>query len=265
MLFSIYENNNLRISAGLDPFAIGFSTNVSYSWGSGAVGYGIGWGVMSNMNINLGVSQAIDGATISAGVGAGNNYFGWNISIADRVKGWEASYGQTYYGTGFGPDLQSNRQTVGSVSLFFPNGSFKLQNDFLRFNEQDRWRTNAWELSIGKFSIGSSVYTNDPKNQYGEDDFSVPGYSPTWGPNTDGFGEWNNGQVYSAPLWLGYRYGNGNQIARFGYSHPAIQDVTQNAIHRYLPIGRQHYYTRYDYFQRGFYGYSGYNNPFSLY
>jgi protein TonB len=42
-----------------------------------------------------------------------------------------------------------------------------------------------------------------------------------------------------------------------------VQDATQNFIHRW--IGRQNYYTRYDYFNAGMYRYSGYYNPFSLY
>ena len=80
-----------------------------------------------------------------------------------------------------------------------------------------------------------------------------------------------NGQVYSSPLWIGYR--NGNSISRVGYSHPIVQDRTQNWVHRngffYLPFGRQNFYTNYENFKGGRngrgYGYSGYYNPFSLY
>ena len=77
------------------------------------------------------------------------------------------------------------------------------------------------------------------------------------------WGAWNNGQVYSSPLWVGYRIGN--TISRIGYSHQRVQDATQNVIHRYFPPGRQHYYNKYDHFNAGMYGYSGYYNPFSLY
>jgi len=65
------------------------------------------------------------------------------------------------------------------------------------------------------------------------------------------------GQVYSSPLWIGYRG------SRVGYSHWRVQDATQNFVHRYVPFGRQHYYTRYNDFYRGWH--MGYYNPFSLY
>jgi hypothetical protein len=74
---------------------------------------------------------------------------------------------------------------------------------------------------------------------------------------------WVNGQVYFSPLWLGYR--DGNTVSRIGYSHWRVQDATQNGVHKWVPFGRQQYYLGYDGFKAGYYLYSGYYNPFSLY
>lgn len=264
---NIYSDENTKITVGINPFTFDLSANIySRAGDKGIFHQGFGIGANSGPYMDFDASIYFDKFNLSMGFGGGNNYSGWNASIT-WPKGWGIGYGTTNYGNAIGPDGKSNAQIVGSFTAFFPKGSFNLQNDFLAFSGQDRWRTSAWELNIGDWSLGSSVYTNDPLNDYGQDDFIAPGYSPTWGPNTDGFGEWYNGQVYSSPLWIGHR--SGNTISRIGYSHWRVQDATQNGIHRYFPLGRQNYYTGYDYFQGGmkgkWYGYSGYYNPFSLY
>lgn len=70
---------------------------------------------------------------------------------------------------------------------------------------------------------------------------------------------WPKGEAYSAPLWVGYKLGN--QIYRFGYSHPQIQDKTQNAVHSLI---KSPHFKNYDKFKTGAYVYSGYNSPYSL-
>lgn len=69
--------------------------------------------------------------------------------------------------------------------------------------------------------------------------------------------------IYFCPLWIGIR--NGNTINRIGFSHPSVQDVTQNNVHRIFPPGYQNYYSKYgrDFYQ-GPTNYYGYYNPFSL-
>jgi hypothetical protein len=93
------------------------------------------------------------------------------------------------------------------------------------------------------------------------------GKSPTYGYNKptrkgEVLGAWKDVQTYSSPLWVGYK-ANGS-VHRFGYSHPLVQDVTQNGIHKYFGPGKTNYFNRYDNFQYGPYSYIGYNNPFSL-
>jgi len=74
--------------------------------------------------------------------------------------------------------------------------------------------------------------------------------------------------VYSSPLWVGRR--NGNTMERIGFSHKSIQHFTQNVlIHKNgfigLGMGQSPYFLDYSKFTPGFYVYTGYYNPYSLY
>lgn len=93
-------------------------------------------------------------------------------------------------------------------------------------------------MSVGDFSFGSYIYTNDGKADSGGKDNesrTVDRNSPIWGKNRNkGFSTWKNGQVFSAPVWIGYRRGN------------------------------QNFYLNYENFKTGGYFYSGYYNPLSL-
>lgn len=105
-----------------------------------------------------------------------------------------------------------------------------------------------------------------PARQNGEKDYDPNGTDMRGNKNKDGRGAWNNGQVLSSAAWIGYK--NGNSITRLGYSHPIIQDRTQNPVHIngffHLPFGYQNIYNKYDYFQQGLYSYYGKFNPNSL-
>ena len=265
----VYQDNHTIITAGLDPFGLGVSANVSYMKNGHAVGGSVGFGLTNGFHANAGYSYTTDdGWSFGGGIGAGSNYWGWNASVTKNGVG--AGYGRTYFGG-------ENAQTLGNWSIYWRGGSFSLQND-VRFwklggDGGDRWRTNAFELTFGDFSIGSSLFTNDGRdasvgaegtNDKGIDYNAVaPGF--LMGKNRPIKGEqagaWKNGQVYSAPLWLSYRVGN--SVSRVGFSHWRVQNATQNFVHRW--IGRQQYYLGYNNLYQGFYGYSGYYNPFSLY
>jgi RHS repeat-associated protein len=256
MQVPIYQDENTSVSIRMN---YGLSLNVAYTTEDGTtVGAGIGVG-MGGPFANAGVSQEFGDFSFGGGVGIGANYWGWNGNVA--VGGYGLGYGRTYYGSAIGPDGLSNKQTTGTASIFGPNWSFRLENDFLA-KDGDRWRTNAWELSIGDLSLGSSIYTNDPKGEgLG---VNLEGENLLGKLNKHGNGAWKNGQVYSSPLWIGYR--SGNSISRIGYSNPWVQDRTQNVIHRRgLPAMRQNYYNKYDRFEYGWSSYFGYYNPFSFY
>jgi len=262
----VYRGGGTIITAGLDPFAFGVSENVIHQSGNATVSTGFGIGLLSGPFANFGASYTAGNWNFGGGIGAGTNYWGWNASAT--VNGWGAGYGRTYYGNAVGPDGQSNAQTVGSITAFWRGGSFTLQNDVKALSgvRADRWRTNGFELTIGDFSFGNTIYTNDgeavSKAFDSENPIDYDARSPIYGKNshTDK-GAWKIGKVYSAPSWIGYRIGN--QISRIGYSHQFFQDLFQNGIHTTF-IGNQNYYLDYSDFNRGMYFHSGYYNPYSL-
>ena len=258
--FSISLGENANFNFGISPFSLSINAGVSYYYGSSSVSCGCGFGVFGPYGYFNG-SQTIGDATVSAGFGGGTNYYGWNMAYI--YKGYGIGYGKTYYGNATGPDGIPNPQITGTPSVYFPNGSFRLENDYFG-DAHDRWRTNAWELTIGNFTLGSTIYTNNPE-EMGYDHPDRP--SPLCGHNNPTanyeYGAWEPGFVYSCPLWIGWRHGN--SISRVGYCHPLFQDATQNFVHKYFPYGRMNFYIDYDYFYSGIYLGGGYYNPFSLY
>jgi RHS repeat-associated protein len=265
--FPVYQNDNTLITAGLDPFSLGVSVNSVHKSGNATFSGSAGFGLLGGWFANGGVSYSAGDWIFGAGAGVGNNYWGWNVRAGHEI--FSLGYGQTYYGNAIGSDGQSNAQTVGSATIFWKGGSFRLENDFLAGNG-DRWRTNAWELTIGDFSIGSYVYTNDGKaeSELVAEETGLNAKDPTclskiWGKNRgDKFSTWTYGETFSAPMWVGYRVGN--QISRIGYSFPGSQDLQQNGIHKWVSFGRQNFYTGYSNFRTGLYLNSGYYNPFFL-
>jgi hypothetical protein len=230
---------------------------------SPGVGFGSS-GLVGGVNIT---GTYNDGTTtVSAGYGVTGNSRSW--SIGAMHNGYGGAYYQTRYGNAIGPDGNSNNQIVGGIGLNFENVSVRLENDFLAFQDpHDRWRSNAVEIGIGNFVIGTNLYNNDPA---GEGQVAVNGTDRMGNPNKSfkgiNYGKWSNGKVYSSPLWFGYR--KGGSVIRTGYSNPMVQDRTQNWVHRngffYLPFGHQNFYTDDSQFTHGPYMYNGYYNPYSL-
>ena len=240
------------------PISDNFGISMSPGFGIGATGLTGGMnvaGIYSKGDFSWGV-----------GFGAGDNY--WGVNVSATQKGVGGGYGLTFYGNATGPDLQSNAQRVANVTAIWRGGSFTFQNDMrILGGNGDRWRTNALELTLGNFSIGSYIYTNAGEAESikmnelaGTDLTDDTCLSPIWGKNRGKYSTWTWGETFSAPVWVGYR--QGNQIQRVGYSFRGAQDFQQNGIHKY--IGRQNFYTGYNNFKSGFYSYSGYYNPFSL-
>lgn len=239
-------------------------------------------------DISLSATVFNNGHQITAGVSKGDNYF--SLGGGYKYNGIGASYYWTNFGGDIGYDGYSNRQAVGEIGLYYGDISVRLANDFLAFQGRDRWRSNALEIAIGNFTVGTFLYNNNPAGEaptkvWTRDGIEeeLPMYYEQYNPgavNRSGnfnncrtiiphkqHSAWINGKTYTSPLYIGYR--NGSYAMRAGYSHPAFQDKTQNFVHRNgflgAPFGYQHFYNDYSAFQRGGYFYSGYHNPYSLY
>lgn len=241
---SVYQDNNWNVSVGLSMTGLGINAGVSYTNGDWTLGANIGSGFTVNPETN--------------------------------IVGWESSYGggATYryfsaYANHFGG---SHNQFVGGLG--FDNGDFsiRIENDILAFGGEDRWRTSAVEIGIGNFIIGTNTYTNDPGNNIPEGDRdrgvdlngrNMRGKFNRIPKKKERYGAWKYGQVYSSPLYLGYR--NGSSITRIGVSNPWVQDRTQNFVHKNLFFGHQNFYNKYNYFNYDITSYGGFYNPYTLY
>jgi hypothetical protein len=227
------------------PVGDNFSVNVSPGIGFGSGGLAGGVNISGTYN---------DGTTvISGGYGVTGNSSSWSIGAMHN------GYGGSYYRTSYSGSMS---QVVGGVGLNFDKVSVRLENDFFG-DRHDRWRSNALEIGIGNFVFGTNLLNNFPGSQPGGENQDVVNLPDRRGNyNTDGYGAWRNGKVYSSPWYAGYR--SGNNVTRWGYSHPSAQDLTQNNVHRLVPFGRQNYYVDYSEFTSGSYMYSGFYNPYSL-
>ncbi|SEA66463.1 RHS repeat-associated core domain-containing protein [Segatella bryantii] len=234
---SIPINDHLSIS--LSP-SFGFGEN------------GLTAGMLSSF------SYTDDHLNINISGGITNNYSGWNIS--GTYDQWGGGFGKTYYNAETVKGNVLGKQIVGTVTLLARGKvSFSLSNDMFGKKYNDRWRTSAAELSIGDFSIGTYVTTNDGKREsHGHHDSNTR--DPIIGYNKHNMGAWNNRKVYCAPFWIGFKYGN--QIHRFGYSAKIVQSLTQNVVHKYLVPTP--YFIPGKEFYSGPFSYAGYNSPLSL-
>ena len=190
---------------------------------------------------------------LSLGIGLSNTYYGWNANASSH--GWGGGFGQTYY------DAVGNlgAQKVGTYSVQLGHSvSFRISND-LWGDGFDRWRTSAAELSIGNFSLGTYVTTNWGSEESG-DKTNMNGRDILLGSNLHDLGAWEKGEVYFAPLWIGYS--NKYISYKFGYSHKYVQSLTQNFVHKY--ISPTSFFNRYDFFRAGGYFSIGRSNPLSL-
>lgn len=239
---------------------LGLAFSPSFSWTEG--------GLTAGMLASLSYTDGDFSASVSGGIT--NNYVGWNAEAS--YGGWGAGFGKTYYGEQTVRGNVLGKQTVGAITLLAPGDvSFRLYNDMFGQSGHDRWRTSAAELTIGDFSVGTYVTTNDGKKESGIHGYDPNIVDPYLGANPERVihvngrdqkvgGGWPNGKVYSAPFWVGIK--SGSQIYRFGVSARIVQSLTQNLVHRYLVPTP--YFIPGKEFYRGLYSSFGHNSPLSL-
>ena len=239
---------------------LGLAFSPSFSWTEG--------GLTAGMLASLSYTDGDFSASVSGGIT--NNYVGWNAEAS--YGGWGAGFGKTYYGEQTVRGNVLGKQTVGAITLLAPGDvSFRLYNDMFGQSGHDRWRTSAAELTIGDFSVGTYVTTNDGKKASDNRGYDPSIVDPYLGANPERVihvngrdekvgGGWPNGKVYSAPFWVGIK--SGSQIYRFGVSARIVQSLTQNLVHRYLVPTP--YFIPGKEFYRGLYSSFGHNSPLSL-
>ena len=193
--------------------------------------------------------------SISVGIGlssADNTYYG-GVTYYDRTNDQYFSYYATHFSGKY-------KQFVGGIG--YKNGDFTLrwENDFW-VKSGDKFRTNAIEVGIADFLIGTNLWTNEATES--QSNVDLDGVNLRGKKNKHGFGAWKDGQVWSAPFYVGLR--QGNTVTRIGYSDKWVQDRTQNFIHKNFPPGYTNFFNRYDFFKSGPWSYTGYYNPFTLY
>ncbi|MBS1775109.1 MAG: hypothetical protein JSS64_02380, partial [Bacteroidetes bacterium] len=116
-----------------------------------------------------------------------------------------------------GSSKPAQNQWNGGVTIGYGDFKIREENDFLAFgHKSDKGRTQALELSYGKWAIGSYVETNDGKGDSGGKDKFDNRESHLWGANKPKMGAWLKGYVYNAPLYLGYN--SGGTTSRIGLS-----------------------------------------------
>jgi RHS repeat-associated protein len=271
----VYQSGNTTITAGLDIFGLGVSTNIYYQDGDFSAHAGVGVGLIGGPSANAGISQRLHlGSTdyLTLGVGAGTNFKTFSVSGSASYTnaGYSLGYGYNYYGGASGNGY--GKQYTGTLSIGMNDFHVAHENDFLAFgNEGDKFRTAGFDMGVGVFSVGAKMHTNDPLKEPGNvwgSNYRGLGESNIWGINksSKGYTTWGDfGKVFSAPLWL--QYSSGSSISRIGYSAKAFQDFPQNGIHQstIFPPGNQNYYINYAQFFRGAYFFSGHFNQSTIY
>jgi len=257
--FPIYQDENTTITAGIDPFAVGVSVNAYHTEGDFTFGASAGVGMAQNAYVNGNITYTSGDFTfgVGGGLASGNDpQVGGGITYTG--DNWSLGYSYSYFG---GDQSQGTGTFSGSIGDF----SMRIENDLFAWNGQDRWRTSAIEIGIGDFAIGTNVLTNDPGNTE-EKKVDPNGLNLRGKKNKHGYGAWVDGLVFDSPLYVSHRYGN--KVSRIGFSHPMIQDRTQNFIHKNFGIGNfsigyQNFYNKYTY-SGGIYKYSGIYSPYTL-
>ena len=124
-------------------------------------------------------------------------------------------------------------QGVAGVGFYGKDWTIRIDEDFgaLGGDGDDRWRTGGFDASIGNFSFGARVQTNDlteaqEKNlteNYWDPIKNVYKVSPR--------SVYRDGEVIQSVAWVGYRSKYG--VLALEHNNPVYQATLQNGIHKF--------------------------------
>jgi len=200
-----------------------FSLSLSPALMMGDAGFGVGANLSASVDSKLGsFGVGLGGTQWSKHSISGKSFFETRVShgIAIGPRAFRVGLGSaTFTGGGF-------PQTTGSVSISGNGWGIDYENDFL-FNidgladRADRWRTGAFRISAGDFSVGLNVFTGDPG-------------SPLWKRIDEARPDYPGGQSYFKNGADNYRAGVltiGYKNYRIGINSENVRAGFQNTIH----------------------------------
>ena len=258
--FNIYSKGNTSITTGFDMVNINLYLNVNQKVGNATITGGAGLNLFG-FYANAGGTVDVGKWQLSGGWAAGDNYSAYGGSI--KYDGYGAGYYYTRYGDAKVLDGIPNNQDVGGLSVYWPNGSFRFENDALARNNQDKWRSWGSELQIGDFVMGSHICTNAP-DRSDKAVFDKQYRSQFWslfGKGKNELGTYSDSKVFSSPFYIGVRMGT--SVSKIGWDNPLIQDIFQNGWHLYATPSPL-FYTPYSGYNK-IYLYGGVYKSYSLF
>ena len=188
----------------------------------GDVGFGVGANLSASVDSKLGSFGVSAGATYwgNHGASGGKSFFETKLSHGIEIgpRAFRVGLGSTSFtGGGFS-------QTSGKVSISGNGWGIDYNNDYLFdidgiADGADRWRTGAFRINAGDFSVGLNVFTGDPG-------------SPLIKRKLDATKE--NGQLYYNNGADDYRAGIltlGYKNYRIGVNSENVRAGFQNTIH----------------------------------
>jgi hypothetical protein len=250
----INSSANTVVNTFMPSISVPLSENIGITF-SPAFGFGPG-GFTSG--INFGAYYTNGDLSIDMTYGISDTFSGYYGYAT--IDGWGLGYGKSFYSSSYCVGANADSQITATWGAYFHGDvSFRISND-LWGDGKDRWRTTSAELSVDNYSVGTYVVTNYGETEGGGRDQNRKAPWPVGRNLNRGYGAWNDGKVYSAPLWVGFK--SNNRVLRYGLSYPVVQNLTQNLVHR--GFGKAPFYLNYDDMKRGLYSYYGYDNPISM-
>jgi Bacterial toxin 23 len=231
---------NPTFSFGTGGISFGFNASAYVRAGDFTMGMGIGGGYNAN-SVRKEIAGFYSTASAFTGVQNENYHIMTSWTSFNHHNGIEKNpFNQTLNQTSFGGKSWSLAYTNDQV--------LPLIGKVGHIEGTDKGRTAALDISLGNFSVGMEILTNDKLDgpPIGGQGTSVG--TQIWGDNPEGF--YLFGDVYFSPGYFGFRGRNGN-VHRVGWNHPAVQDFFQNGIHSM--VGSPYFYSDYNSFSNPYF------------